>query len=142
MSSQPIFLQHEDGGSGTEPDLQALNNSFVAAAKATHVASNASQRQLAVISLLVVDLYHRQQSQERPQLPRQTPTFTIIWTLPSGQLDPNLGNLEVPTLARVTVPLTMVAKMSTLVGGQLVGVIARTLVSSCPHGICDHTDEF
>ncbi|KAG2094409.1 uncharacterized protein F5147DRAFT_779012 [Suillus discolor] len=58
VSSQPIFLQREDGGRfglsqpivppGTEPDLQVLNNSFVAAAKATCVASNASQCQLSV----------------------------------------------------------------------------------------------
>ncbi|KAG2056651.1 hypothetical protein BDR06DRAFT_1005945 [Suillus hirtellus] len=58
VSSQPVFLQREDGGwfgfsqpiipPGTEPDLQVLNNLFVAAAKATRVASNASQRQLSV----------------------------------------------------------------------------------------------
>lgn len=58
VSSQPIFLQCKDGRQfgfsqpivppGTEPDLQALNNSFIAAAKATRVASNASQHQLPV----------------------------------------------------------------------------------------------
>ncbi|KAG2146608.1 uncharacterized protein EDB93DRAFT_1250891 [Suillus bovinus] len=58
VSSQPIFLQCKDGRQfgfsqpivppGTEPDLQVLNNLFVAAAKATRVASNASQCQLSV----------------------------------------------------------------------------------------------
>ncbi|KAG2149236.1 hypothetical protein DEU56DRAFT_908935 [Suillus clintonianus] len=55
-----FFLQCKDGGQfgfsqpivppGTEPDLQTLNNSFIAAAKETHVASNASQHHFPIIT--------------------------------------------------------------------------------------------
>ncbi|KAG2157191.1 hypothetical protein DEU56DRAFT_905855 [Suillus clintonianus] len=59
-SNKPTFLQCEDGGRfgfsqpivppGTEPDLQMLNNSFIAAAKETHVASDALQHHFPIIT--------------------------------------------------------------------------------------------
>ncbi|KAG0703854.1 hypothetical protein DFH29DRAFT_998102 [Suillus ampliporus] len=59
-SNKPTFLQREDGGRfgfsqpivppGTEPDLQMLNNSFIAAARERRVASNASQRHFPTIA--------------------------------------------------------------------------------------------
>ncbi|KAG1898434.1 uncharacterized protein F5891DRAFT_1279433 [Suillus fuscotomentosus] len=65
LNHQPIFLQQEAGGrygfsppivpAGTEPDLQALNNSFVAAAKKAHALpdSHSSLSQTRVTALKI-----------------------------------------------------------------------------------------